>query len=285
MSQSRRIRRDSFDDGSLSTYLREIRAYPLLSREDEAELTRRARAGEVGALEQLVCANLRFVVSVAKRYQNRGVPLSDLIDEGNLGLLRAAERFDESKGIKFISYAVWWIRQSIVQALAEGAHAVRVPLNRASMVQRIGRHANGLRHELGREPTQRELADELQISEEEIENTLPIARAYLSLDAPVGDGDDANLLDVLADSVGSDDEAIDSDVTASLHEAIGSLREREAGVLRRYYGLDGLEPSTLEDIAGSLGITRERVRQIKEKALGRLRKLPQVSGLDSLHGA
>jgi RNA polymerase primary sigma factor len=278
--------RDSSGDDSLTTYLREIRAFPLLSREEEVAVARRIRLGDTTALDHLVCANLRFVVSIAKKYQNRGVSLSDLVNEGNLGLIRAAEKFDDTKGVKFISYAVWWIRQAVIQALAEHGHAVRLPLNRAATIHRISRNANALSQELGREPTRHELAMELDVSEEEIANTLPIGRAPLSLDAPFATGDDAKLLDYLSDetSPSPDDDVVDSGLSESVEQALARLKGREAPVLRMYFGLDGTEPMTLESIGELFGITRERVRQIKEKGLGRLRRSAQAKVLASFCG-
>src|SRR5690606_22836081 len=266
-------RRGTYEEGSLDQYLREISAYPLLDREEEAELARRIREGDEEALDKLVRSNLRFVVSVAKKYQNQGVALGDLINEGNLGLIRAARKFDETKGIKFISYAVWWIRQAILQALAEQSRIVRVPLNRAGALHRIGRRSSILLQELGREPTVEEIADELDLSHEEVQRTLAIAQSHLSLDAPITPGEDNRLLDYLPDqfSPGPDDETYDRALSTTIAEALGTLKEREARILRLYFGLDGQEAMTLEEIGSLLGITRERVRQIKEKALSRLR--------------
>jgi RNA polymerase primary sigma factor len=278
-------RRTSSDDDALSAYLREIRAYPLLDRDEELALAKRVREGDAEARERLVCANLRFVVSVAKKYQGRGVALSDLINEGNLGLLRAAERFDESKGVKFISYAVWWVRQAVIQTLAESSHSVRVPLGRAGMVQRISRRASGLRQELGREPTHQEIAAGLDYSEAEIDRSMTISRASLSLDAPLADGESSNLLDFLTDdsNAAPEDEVTGQDLAESVRAALGSLREREANVLRLYFGIDRDESLTLEEIGEQMGITRERVRQIKEKALRRIRASRQAATLASFH--
>ncbi|HEU5209947.1 MAG TPA: sigma-70 family RNA polymerase sigma factor [Longimicrobiales bacterium] len=263
-----------YDESSLDQYLKEISAYPLLKREDEIELAQRIRKGDEEALDKLVRSNLRFVVSVAKKYQNQGVALGDLINEGNLGLIRAAHKFDETKGIKFISYAVWWIRQAILQALAEQSRIVRVPLNRAGALHRIGKRSSTLLQELGREPTVEEIAEELDLSHEEVQRTLAISQTHLSLDAPLTPGEDNRLLDYLPDqfSAGPDDETYERALCNTIEEALDTLKEREARVLRLYYGLeDGRDPMTLEEIGSLLGITRERVRQIKEKALVRLR--------------
>jgi len=279
-------RRGTYEEGSLDQYLREISAYPLLSREEEAELARRIREGDEEALDKLVRSNLRFVVSVAKKYQNQGVALGDLINEGNLGLIRAARKFDETKGIKFISYAVWWIRQAILQALAEQSRIVRVPLNRAGALHRIGRRSSVLLQELGREPTVEEIADELDLSHEEVQRTLAISQSHLSLDAPITPGEDNRLLDYLPDqfSPGPDDETYDHALSTTIEEALGTLKEREARILRLYFGLDGQEAMTLEEIGSLLGITRERVRQIKEKALARLRHASRSRYLETFLG-
>jgi RNA polymerase primary sigma factor len=276
-------RRGTPRDGSLDQYLKEISAYPLIDREEEARLARLIHDGEAAALDKLVRSNLRFVVSVAKKYQNQGVPLSDLINEGNLGLIRAAHKFDETKGIKFISYAVWWIRQAILQALAEQSRIVRVPLNRAGALHRIGRRSSTLLQELGREPTLEEIADELDLSEEEVERTLAISHTHLSLDAPMTPGEDNRLLDYLPDqfSPGPEDEAYEHALRHTIEEALSTLKEREARILRLYFGLDDHEPMTLEEIGCILGITRERVRQIKEKALDRLRHASRARFLET----
>jgi RNA polymerase primary sigma factor len=266
-------RRSVGKDGSLDQYLKEISQYPLIDRDEEARLARGIREGDAECLDKLVRSNLRFVVSVAKKYQNQGVHLSDLINEGNLGLIRAAHKFDETKGIKFISYAVWWIRQAILQALAEQSRIVRVPLNRAGALHRIGRRSSALLQELGREPTVEEIAQDLDLSEEEVEATLAISQSHLSLDAPLSPGEDNRLLDYLPDqfSPHPDDQAYEEALRETVDAALSTLKEREAKVLRLYFGLDDQEPMTLEEIGTLLGITRERVRQIKENALNRLR--------------
>ena len=276
-------RRGAYREGSLDQYLKEISAYPLIDRAEEVRLAQNIRKGDAEALDKLVRSNLRFVVSVAKKYQNQGVPLSDLVNEGNLGLIRAAHKFDETKGIKFISYAVWWIRQAILQALAEQSRIVRVPLNRAGALHRIGRRSSALLQELGREPTVEEIATDLDISQEEVERTLAISQSHLSLDAPITPGEDNRLLDYLPDqySPGPEDEAYDHALKNTIEEALASLKEREAKILRLYFGLDDQEPMTLEEIGSLLGITRERVRQIKEKALLRLRHASRARFLET----
>jgi RNA polymerase primary sigma factor len=277
----------SYDESSLDQYLKEIRAYRLLRREEEIELATRVRSGCEESLDRLVRSNLRFVVSVAKKYQNQGVALGDLINEGNVGLIRAAHKFDETKGIKFISYAVWWIRQAILQALAEQSRIVRVPLNRAGALHRIGRRSSTLLQELGREPTIEEIAEELELTHDEVQRTLAISQSHLSLDAPLTPGEDNRLLDYLPDalSAGPDDETYDRALANTIQVALGTLKEREARVLRLYYGLEeGKDAMTLEEIGALLGITRERVRQIKEKALLRLRHASRARILESFVG-
>jgi len=271
------------DDGSLDQYLREISRYPLITQDEEVTLAQRIHRGEEEALDKLVRSNLRFVVSVAKKYQNQGVSLSDLINEGNLGLIRAAHKFDETKGIKFISYAVWWIRQAILQALAEQSRIVRVPLNRAGTLHRITRRSSALEQELGRQPTAAEVAEGMDIEVAEVEKTLSISQNHVSLDAPLTPGEENRLLDYLPDTQnpGPDAETFEHALTQSIEEVLTTLKEREAKILRLYFGLDGPEPMTLEEIGAQLGITRERVRQIKEKALSRLRHVSRSKALES----
>lgn len=261
-------------EDSLTTYLREIARYPLLTREQEAKLAARIRKGDSAALQRLVCSNLRFVVSVAKKYHNERMSLSDLIDEGNLGLMRAAERFDERRQTRFISYAVWWIRQAILQALADQSHIIRIPLSRATAQHRVGRAANALGQSLGRTPTQEEISASMEGSERTIADTMQLTRVYVSLDAPLGSAEDARLLDYLPDdmSPAPDEEMAETGRQEFVRDALTRLKGREATVLRLYFGFDGNEPLTLEEIGSRLGVTRERVRQIKERALFRLRK-------------
>ncbi len=279
-------KRNTYEEGSLDQYLRDISIYPLITREQEVELAKRIRANDQEALDTLVRSNLRFVVSVAKKYQNQGVALSDLINEGNLGLIRAAHKFDETKGIKFISYAVWWIRQAILQALAEQSRIVREPHTRAGTLHRIGKRASALLQELGREATHAEIAEGMELSEEEVAKTMSISQTHLSLDAPMTPGEDNRLLDYLPDTMNPtpDEETFDKALTESIHEALAGLKEREAKILKLYFGLDGSEPMTLEQIGAVLNITRERVRQIKEKALSRLRHVSRARALESYLG-
>ncbi|HEY2850247.1 MAG TPA: RNA polymerase sigma factor RpoD/SigA [Gemmatimonadaceae bacterium] len=279
-------KRHTYEEGSLDQYLRDISVYPLITREQEVELATRIRGDDQEALDTLVRSNLRFVVSVAKKYQNQGVSLSDLINEGNLGLIRAAHKFDETKGIKFISYAVWWIRQAILQALAEQSRIVRVPLNRAGTLHRIGKRASALLQELGREATHAEIAYGTDLTEEEVAKTMAISQIHLSLDQPMTPGEDNRLLDYLPDTNNQtpDEETFDKALTESIHQALSGLKEREAKILRLYFGLDAAEPMTLEEIGAVLNITRERVRQIKEKALSRLRHVSRARALESYLG-
>ena len=278
------VQHDSASVDSLSAYLNEIRAYPLLTRGDEAELARRIRKGDSEALDRLVCANLRFVVSIAKRYQHHGVPLPDLINEGNLGLIRAAEKFDDAHGVKFISYAVWWVRQAIVQALADHGHPVRIPVGRAGELHRANRKVNLLRHELGREPTRRELVDAGLLADNGPDSELPASRADVSLDAGGGPNGTLTLLEFMPDESAEapDQAAAESNLTDSVAEALAQLRPRELRVLRLHFGLDDGESMTLEAIGKILGITRERVRQIKDRALGKLRRSSSRAALASL---
>ena len=281
----RRSRGPSGSD-SLAAYLREIKQYPLLTREEELVLARRIREGDERAVEKLVCANLRFVVSIAKRYQEAGVSLLDLINEGNLGLVRAARKFNDANGVKFISYAVWWVRQAIIHALTDNSHAIRLPSGRVTELHRIKRAANTLRHHLNREPTQNELADALGVSPTDIEQIVPIARPQVSLDAPLVESDDSSLLDVLSDDDAPhpDDALRSAGLSKSLDVAISHLRVREADILRAYFGLDGNEPRTLEQIGEQMGVTRERVRQIKQRALSKIRRSKQGRELGAFLG-
>ena len=264
----------SYEEGSLDQYLRDISAYPLISREEEAELARRIRVGDQEALDKLVRSNLRFVVSVAKKYQNQGVSLSDLINEGNLGLIRAAHKFDETKGIKFISYAVWWIRQSILAALARHGRTVRVPLNRTADLSRIIKSTETLRQELRREPTPEEVAKATNLTVEVVQALAALNTAEVRLDAPLDMDGDRTLIDrFLADGPGNtEQEVMDRFLTEEVERALRSLPPRDSKVLRLYFGLDGGREHTLEEIGGMLGVTRERVRQLRDRALKRLKE-------------
>jgi len=261
---------------SLDKYLQEIGKIELLSPEEEIELARKIRQGGPegeAALEKLVKANLRFVVSVAKQYQNQGLSLGDLINEGNLGLIKAAKRFDETRGFKFISYAVWWIRQSILQALAEQSRIVRLPLNRVGALNKISKKFSELEQRYEREPTPAEMAEELEMSITEIAGTVRMSGRHLSIDAPFAHGEESRLLDLLPNESQPppDAELIHESLCYEIHQALQALPEREAAVIRYYFGVDGCPQLTLEEIGERLGLTRERVRQIKEKAIRRLR--------------
>lgn len=268
---------------SLSLYLREINKTRLLTRQEEHDLAQRIHAGDEQALHRLVQANLRFVVSIAKQYMNQGLSLSDLINEGNLGLMRAAERFDEKRGFKFISYAVWWIRQAILQALAEQSRIVRLPLNRAGTLYRIGKVQSELFQKLGRKPRPAEIAKRLEISVKEVETTQAISNTHLSLDDPVSDDDENSLGDYLADEnqEAPDDATFRSALSNDMSRVLSTLTDREQLVLNLYFGLDGRIPMTLEEIGKDLDLTRERIRQIKEKALSRLRHATRYEVLKS----
>lgn len=261
------------DDGSLGLYLKEISKTRTLSLDEEGKLATRIRTGDQKALDALVRANLRFVVSVARNYQNQGLPLNDLINEGNIGLMRAAKRFDESKNFKFISYAVWWIRQSILQALAEQSRIIKIPLNRVGTIHKLGKTQTRLEQKLQRAPNAGELAEELEIEESEVHDTLKIGNSHVSLDSPMNGTEDARLIDLLADA---DQELPDQGMMEiSLHEEISStlntLSVREKEVVRLYFGIGEETSHTLEEIGQRFNLTRERARQIKEAALKRLK--------------
>lgn len=259
---------------SLDKYLNEISKVPMIDAQEEVELARRIREGDQVALEKLVNSNLRFVVSVSKQYQNQGLTLGDLINEGNLGLIKAARRFDETRGFKFISYAVWWIRQSILQALADQSRIVRLPLNKVGSIGRIGVAAASLEQRFEREPTAEEIAELLEIPVVEVENAMRSNGRHLSIDAPLTEGEDNTLLGVLDnnDEPDPDQGLITESLRREINRVISTLSDKEKDILKYYYGLDGNPVHTLEDISDKIGLTRERVRQIKEKALRRLRK-------------
>ncbi|MFQ5864428.1 MAG: RNA polymerase sigma factor RpoD/SigA [bacterium] len=265
--------RNNRSEQSLEKYLQEISEVPLLSQEEEIELAKQVKNGSQGALERLTKANLRFVVSVAKQYQNQGLSLGDLINEGNLGLIKAAYRFDVTRGFKFISYAVWWIRQSILQALAEQSRVVRLPLNRVGAINKIGKAFSSLEQEFEREPSPTEIAEELEMSAFEVDDTLRMSGKHISLDAPFNRDAESRLLDVLeSEELPSPDYLlINESLKIEIERALGRLTRREAEVVKLYFGLGQEHPLTLEEIGERFGLTRERVRQIKEKAIKRLR--------------
>ncbi len=261
------------EDQSLDKYLQEIGEVDLIDAQEEVRLAKLVKQDDQDALNKLVQANLRFVVSVAKQYQNQGLSLGDLINEGNLGLIKAAKRFDETKGFKFISYAVWWIRQAILQALAEQSRIVRLPLNRVGALHKIGKVSSDLEQNYGREPSADEIAERLDMSSNEVTDTLKISSRHLSLDAPFQEGEDNRLLDVLEDEVQAppDEDLFDEALQKEVVKALSTLTDREAEVIRLYFGIGREKPMTLEQIGTRFGLTRERVRQIKEKAIRRLR--------------
>ena len=271
---------------SLDKYLQEIGKVELLVPQEEIDLARRIKKGDQKALEKLTKANLRFVVSVAKQYQNQGLSLGDLINEGNLGLIKAAKRFDETRGFKFISYAVWWIRQSILQALAEQSRIVRLPLNRVGALNKIGKAFSTLEQEFEREPSASELAEELDMSLFEVSDTLKISGRHLSMDAPFAQGEDNRLLDVIQDNrqPTPDSGLLEESLKNEVKRALATLSEREAQVIKLYFGLDSEHSLTLEEIGEKFNLTRERVRQIKEKAIRRLRHASRSKALRAYLG-
>ncbi len=260
------------ESASLDKYLQEIGREDLITVEEEVELAQRIRQGDRRALEKLTRANLRFVVSVAKQYQNQGLSLPDLINEGNLGLIKAAEKFDETRGFKFISYAVWWIRQSILQALAEQSRIVRLPLNQVGSLNKINKAFSKFEQENERKPSPDELADHLEIPVEKIADTLKVSGRHISVDAPFVEGEDNSLLDVLVndDSPNADRVLINESLSREIDRSLSTLTERESEIIKMFFGI-GYQEMTLEEIGDKFGLTRERVRQIKEKAIRRLR--------------
>ncbi len=273
---------------SLEKYLQEIGKVDLLTPEEEVDLAKRIKQGDQIALEKLTKANLRFVVSVAKQYQNQGLSLSDLINEGNLGLIKAAQRFDETRGFKFISYAVWWIRQSILQALAEQSRIVRLPLNKVGSLNKINKAFSELEQEFEREPSAEELADLLEIPTEEVETTLGVAARHVSMDAPFIDGEDNSLLDVLEDFASDrTDSALEyrESLRREIDRSLSTLTDRQADVIKLYFGIGVEHPMSLEDIGDRFGLTRERVRQIKDKAINKLRTASKSKLLKNYLGA
>lgn len=266
---------------SLDKYLQEIGKVDLLTPDEEVDLAKRIRSGDQLALEKLTKANLRFVVSVAKQYQNQGLTLGDLINEGNLGLIKAAQRFDETRGFKFISYAVWWIRQSILQALAEQSRIVRLPLNRVGSLNKISKTFSELEQKYEREPSPDELAEVLEVTTNEVVDTMKISGRHVSMDAPFVQGEENSLLDVLEnDSENTPDSSLMNDsLRREVQRALSTLTQREADVITLYFGLNGEHSMTLEEIGERFNLTRERVRQIKEKAIRRLRHTSRSKAL------
>ena len=262
------------ETASLDKYLQEIGRVDLITAQEEVELAQRIKAGDEVALEKLVKANLRLVVSATKQYQNQGLTLPDLINEGNLGLIKAAQRFDETRGFKFISYAVWWIRQSILQALAEQSRIVRLPLNKIGSINKISKAFSSLEQKCGRPPTVQEIAEELEITENEVKQSMENAGRHLSMDAPLKDEDgSSNMYEVMESNSNPkpDRELMNESLRKEIERSLTTLTVREADVVRLYFGLSGAHPMTLEEIGERFDLTRERVRQIKEKAIRRLK--------------
>ncbi len=274
------------ETASLDKYLQEIGKVELISAEEEVELAQRIKQGDKIALEKLTKANLRFVVSVAKQYQNQGLSLPDLINEGNLGLIKAAQRFDETRGFKFISYAVWWIRQSILQALAEQSRIVRLPLNKIGSINKINKTYAKLEQEFEREPNAEEIAEVLEITEQEVKDSMKNAGRHISMDAPLVQDEDNTMYDVLKseEAPTPETELLYESLRKEIDRAISTLTQREQDVVRMYFGLSGSHPMTLEEIGEKFDLTRERVRQIKEKAIRRLKHTSRSKILKSYLG-
>jgi len=273
------------ESASLDKYLQEIGREELISVEEEVELAQRIKKGDQIALEKLTRANLRFVVSVAKQYQNQGLSLPDLINEGNLGLIKAAEKFDETRGFKFISYAVWWIRQSILQALAEQSRIVRLPLNQVGSLNKINKAYSKFEQENERKPSPEELAEKLELPADKVSDTMRVSGRHISVDAPFVEGEDNSLLDVLvnSDSPNADKALINESLIREIERALATLTERESDIIKLFFGI-GCQEMTLEEIGERFGLTRERVRQIKEKAIRRLRHTSRSKLLKSYLG-
>ena len=274
------------ETASLDKYLQESGKVELITADEEVELAQRIRQGDMAALEKLTKANLRFVVSVSKQYQNQGLSLPDLINEGNLGLIKAARRFDETRGFKFISYAVWWIRQSILQALAEQSRIVRLPLNKIGSINKINKTYAKLEQEFEREPNAEEIAEVLDLTEAEVKESMKNAGRHVSMDAPLVQDEDNNMYDVLKSDevVTPETELLNESLRKEIDRAISTLTQREADVVRLYFGLNGGHPMTLEEIGEKFDLTRERVRQIKEKAIRRLKHTSRSKILKSYLG-
>jgi RNA polymerase primary sigma factor len=274
------------DSQAVEKYLQEISKIPMITPEEETILAQKIKMGDQRALERLTTANLRFVVSVAKQYQHQGLSLSDLINEGNLGLIKAAQRFDETKGFKFISYAVWWIRQSILQALAEQSRIVRLPLNRVGSLNKISKSFSELEQKFEREPSPEEIAEVLELTTSEVVDTLKISGRHVSVDAPFVQGEENRLLDVLEneDEESPDTGLMNDSLRKEVQRALSTLTKREADVITLYFGLNGEHAMTLEEIGEKFNLTRERVRQIKEKAIRRLRHTSRSKALKTYLG-
>src|SRR5674476_1641105 len=284
MATTPNSKKSSFEEGSLDQYLRDISIYPLITREDEVALAQKIHVGDQEALDKLVRSNLRFVVSVAKKYQNQGVSLSDLINEGNLGLIRAAHKFDETKGIKFISYAVWWIRQSILQALAGQSRIVRLPQNKIGTYNKGKKAYMAFEQEHEREPSTEELSEILEMSETEINNIFQSNTRHTSLDAPVHEAEDVAMGDLLKGAGETDEDVMHDSLKNEIRRVLKSLSPREAEIVNAYFGLDGENGTTIEQIGQKYDLTKERIRQIKERAIKRLQKARYSSALKAYLG-
>mgnify|MGYP001820606908 FL=1 len=271
------------EQSALDQYLRDVSRHELITPDKEKELGALAQLGDEDAIQELARANLRFVISVAKKYQNRGVSLTDLIQEGNVGLVTAARKFDPEQGVKFISYAVWWIRQAILASLANHGRAVRVPLNRASDLARIFREKERLKQEKGREPSSEELAEATELTPELVESLQTLNAAEIRLDAPIGDSEDSQLVErfITEEAAEPEIEVESRLLTEAITDALETLEARDAKVLRLYFGLEGEREHTLEEIGNMLGVTRERIRQLRDRALRRLREGERGSALES----
>lgn len=274
------------DTPSLDKYLHEIGKEELINAEQEVDLARRIKKGDQIALNKLIKANLRFVVSVSKQYQNQGLSLPDLINEGNLGLIKAAQRFDETRGFKFISYAVWWIRQSVLQALAEQARIVRLPLNKIGSINKINRTFADLEQKFEREPSVQEIATVLEMAPDEVKESLKSSSRHVSMDAPISQEDEGSLYDVMLskDTPPPDKDLLNDSLRKEIERALSTLTYREANIIRLYFGLNGKHPHTLEEIGEEFNLTRERVRQIKEKAIKRLKNATRCKNLKAYLG-
>ncbi len=272
-----------FNEDSISLYLKEISHYPLLTPEEEVSLAKAYKKSDKRAIEKMVLCNLRFVVSIAKKYQNLGVSLSDLINEGNIGLIRAAHKFDETKGVRFITYAVWWIKQAIIQYLSEQSRIVRIPLNKASAMFKMEKMLNALAQELGRDPTTQEIMQGIDAAADDLEDVLLLYQPQYSLDSSSNPQDDIILLDSIPDdkTPGPLEGVFKKDLNDAIESMLSTIKDREARILRFYYGLDNTEPMTLEKIGEIFGVTRERVRQIKEKAIKQLKQANRNKALKS----
>lgn len=274
------------DTPSLDKYLHEIGKEDMITADEEVELARKIKHHDPEALDKLIKANLRFVVSVSKQYQNQGLSLPDLINEGNLGLIKAAQRFDETRGFKFISYAVWWIRQSILQALAEQARIVRLPLNKIGSINKINKTLNELEQQFEREPSPLEIAQALELAPKDVKEALANAGRHISMDAPLSQDEDSNMYDILLskDSQSPDKKLVNDSLRKEIERVLNTLTHREAEIIRYYYGLNGKHPFTLEEIGEKFNLTRERVRQIKEKAIDQLKNVTRSKILKSYLG-